>query len=621
MAAIVQIRIPQTDGPSADEKERQLLANLAELPSVIVALSGGADSAYLAWAAQKALGSRALSVTALSPSYSTHDRNIVEDFVRAHNIHHEFVETREMENPAYRANAADRCFHCKDELFTVLDEIAQQRGFAATAYGVNADDTLDFRPGHRAAKEHRVLAPLLDVGMRKSEIRELSQRANLPTWNRPASACLASRVPYGTEVTPERLGLIERGEAILRELGFQQFRVRLHDNDKLARVEIAPEEMPRAFASEMAAEISARLKAVGLRLRRARPRRLPPGLAERSAQTFRCGLRAQLQFEPDLSPVFPRNIISSISVSIFERGRSDDGGNMMPRQRNLIFGIAIAALAVVASGCQMGPAVYRRIRSQLQRHRADPPRTLQRFRQRHDHRQFRQQSSHSRRRSLRPASASTAQQKRLDAIVSNPPVEQKGDTIRVGKDFGKIHNVSIAYTIEVPHDTEISTQVVSGSQDISNVRGPVKVDSASGSIKVNGVERATTLNTLSGSIDVQNIGDDLRASSASGSVMASKIKGDVRISALSGETQIIDPGGRVDADTGQRHRRSARSDARRESARRLRYRKRAGKSRRLELLGFEDRVRRRAPRRSGEREFPVSPLKRFQDRSRPTCRS
>jgi uncharacterized protein len=263
MAAIVQIRIPQNDGPSADEKERQLLANLAALPSVIVALSGGADSAYLAWAAQKALGNRALSVTALSPSYSTHDRNIVDDFVRAHAIHHEFVETREMENPAYRANAADRCFHCKDELFSVLDAIAQQRGFRATAYGVNADDTLDFRPGHRAAKEHRVLAPLLDVGMRKSEIRELSQRANLPTWNRPASACLASRVPYGTEVTPERLGLIERGEAVLRELGFQQFRVRLHDDDKLARVEIAPEEMPRAFTPEMVAEISARIKAVG----------------------------------------------------------------------------------------------------------------------------------------------------------------------------------------------------------------------------------------------------------------------------------------------------------------------------------------------------------------------
>src|SRR6201996_8899097 len=263
MAAIVQIRVPQDNEPSAEDKERILLANLAVVPSVIVALSGGADSAYLAWAAQKALGDRALSITALSPSYSTHDRNIVDDFVRAHGIHNEFVETHEMENPAYRANAADRCFHCKDELFGVLDEIAKERNFAATAYGVNADDTLDFRPGHRAAKEHRVLAPLLDVGLRKTEIRELSQRANLPPWNRPASACLASRVPYGTEVTPERLSLIERGEAVLRDLGFQQFRVRLHDNDKLARVEIAPEEMPRAFASEMTAEISSSLKAVG----------------------------------------------------------------------------------------------------------------------------------------------------------------------------------------------------------------------------------------------------------------------------------------------------------------------------------------------------------------------
>jgi uncharacterized protein len=261
MAAIVQIRAAEISGGSADEKERRMLANLAKIPSLIVALSGGADSAYLAWAAQKALGDRALSVTALSPSYSVHDRNIVEQFVRDEGIHHEFVETHEMKNPAYRANAADRCFFCKDELFSVLDGIAQQRGFTATAYGVNADDTLDFRPGHRAAKEHRVLAPLLNAGLRKSEIRALSQRAGLPTWDRPASACLASRVPYGTEVTPERLSLVERGEAALRALGFRQFRVRLHD--KLARVEIAPEEMPRALSTEMAAAIAKELKAAG----------------------------------------------------------------------------------------------------------------------------------------------------------------------------------------------------------------------------------------------------------------------------------------------------------------------------------------------------------------------
>jgi pyridinium-3,5-biscarboxylic acid mononucleotide sulfurtransferase len=261
MAAFIRIRTGESSPETAEEKERRLLEKLAEIPSLIIALSGGADSAYLAWAAQRALGTRALSVTALSPSYSAHDRNIVEDFVRAQNIHHQFVETREMENPAYRANAADRCFYCKDELFSVLDALALQRGFTATAYGVNADDTLDFRPGHRAAKEHRVLAPLLDVRMRKSEIRALSQRAGLPTWDRPASACLASRVPYGTEVTPERLSLVERGEAALRALGFRQFRVRLHD--KLARVEIAPDEMPHALSPDMAAAIAKALKAAG----------------------------------------------------------------------------------------------------------------------------------------------------------------------------------------------------------------------------------------------------------------------------------------------------------------------------------------------------------------------
>ena len=245
----------------AEEKESLLLAQLMEIPSLIVALSGGADSAYLAWAAHEALGARALSVTALSPSYSAHDRAIVEEFVSKLGLRHEFIETHEMDNPAYRANAADRCYFCKDELFSVLDDLAKRRGFAAVAYGVNADDTLDFRPGHRAATEHQVLAPLLNVGLSKAEIRLLSRRAGLPTWDRPASACLASRLPYGTEVTPERLGLVERGEAALRSLGFRQFRVRLHD--KLARVEISPDEMPRALSPEMAAAIADRLKAAG----------------------------------------------------------------------------------------------------------------------------------------------------------------------------------------------------------------------------------------------------------------------------------------------------------------------------------------------------------------------
>jgi uncharacterized protein len=261
MNTLVRIQIAEQAQLSPEEKELMLQKQLAAFPSLIIALSGGADSAYLAWAAHRAIGERALSVTALSPSYSAHDRSIVESFVRQLGVRHEFIDTHEMENPKYRANAADRCYFCKDELFNILDVMAQERGFAAIAYGVNADDTLDFRPGHRAAAEHRVLAPLLDAGLHKSEIRALSQRAGLPTWDRPASACLASRLPYGTEVTPERLALVERGEAALRNLGFRQFRVRLHE--KLARVEIAPEEMPRAMSPEMAASIASRLKSAG----------------------------------------------------------------------------------------------------------------------------------------------------------------------------------------------------------------------------------------------------------------------------------------------------------------------------------------------------------------------
>src|SRR6202795_3851179 len=261
MNTLVRIHVADQGQLPAEAKESLLRKELAKLPSVIVALSGGADSAYLAWAAHGAIGDHALSLTALSPSYSTHDRAIVEEFVRQLGGRHEFIETHEMDNPKYRVNAADRCYFCKDELFTVLDVIARERSFPAVAYGGNADDTLDFRPGHRAAAEHRVLAPLLDAGLQKSEVRLLSRRAGLPTWDRPASACLASRVPYGTEVTPERLTLIERGEAALRELGFRQFRVRLHD--KLARVEIAPEEMPRALTTEMSATISQALKQAG----------------------------------------------------------------------------------------------------------------------------------------------------------------------------------------------------------------------------------------------------------------------------------------------------------------------------------------------------------------------
>jgi pyridinium-3,5-biscarboxylic acid mononucleotide sulfurtransferase len=261
VSALVRIRETQQNTHSAEQKERELLTRLAQCSSVIVALSGGADSAYLAWAAQHALGERALSITALSPSFSAYDRTMVEEFVGKLGVRHEFVETHEMENPSYRANAADRCYFCKDELFGVLDQIAGERNFETVCYGVNADDTLDFRPGHRAAREHKVLAPLLDAGLTKAEIRSLSERAGLPTWDRPASACLSSRLPYGTEVTPERLALVERGETALRDLGFRQFRVRLHD--KLARIEISPDEMPLAFSKDMAAKIAQQLKKAG----------------------------------------------------------------------------------------------------------------------------------------------------------------------------------------------------------------------------------------------------------------------------------------------------------------------------------------------------------------------
>lgn len=261
MGTLVQIRTGEPSAEFAADKEQVLLAKLRQVPSLIVALSGGIDSVYLAWAAHRVLGDRALAVTAISASYSTFDREQVESFLSTTGARHEFIQTHELENPSYRVNDTNRCYYCKDELFTMLDTLAADRQFAAVAYGVNADDTFDFRPGQRAAAEHRVLTPLLDAQLHKSEIRFLAQRADLPMWDRPASACLASRLPYGTEVTEERLALVERGEAALRKLGFRQFRVRLHD--KLGRVEVAPDELPRALNAEMATAIAIALKQVG----------------------------------------------------------------------------------------------------------------------------------------------------------------------------------------------------------------------------------------------------------------------------------------------------------------------------------------------------------------------
>jgi uncharacterized protein len=230
---------------------------------VVIAFSGGVDSSYLAWAAHEALGENCLAVTAVSPSYPQSHRRMAERVVADFAIPHRFIETREMESAAYRANAPDRCYHCKSELFQRLARVLDQLDFDAIAYGINTDDTGDFRPGHRAADEHQVLSPFLDAQLSKAEIRTLSREVGLPTADLPASACLSSRLPYGTEVTPEKLAQVEEGEERLRGLGFRQVRLRHHGD--LARIEIAPEEMERAFDPRMSAEIIRVIKPLGFR--------------------------------------------------------------------------------------------------------------------------------------------------------------------------------------------------------------------------------------------------------------------------------------------------------------------------------------------------------------------
>jgi uncharacterized protein len=244
------------------DKERSLCDTLSSLGSVVVAYSGGADSAYLAFIAHRTLGDRAVAITADSPSYPERHRQLAIQIARDFGLRHEIIQTNELERPEYRANPSNRCYYCKHELYTHLSRIAAGRD-AVIVDGNNADDRGDYRPGRQAAREFGVRSPLDEVDLSKDEIRELSRQAGLPTWNEPASACLSSRIPYHTEVTDEKLRTIERAEQALRALGFRVFRVRHHDD--LARIEIARAEMPRALDPDVSAAIVRALKEAGYR--------------------------------------------------------------------------------------------------------------------------------------------------------------------------------------------------------------------------------------------------------------------------------------------------------------------------------------------------------------------
>lgn len=246
------------------EKEVRLRAVLQDCGPTLVAYSGGVDSAYLAWVAAHVPGQEMLAVIADSPSLPRTQLRFALDFARRHGIPCEVLQTQEMNNPDYRRNDPNRCFFCKDELFTRMEAETARRGrFRTLAYGVNADDTLDFRPGHRAAAQHGVRAPLLEAGLTKQDIRTLAREAGLEVWDRPAAACLSSRIAYGIAVTPEVLRVIEAGEEAVRALGFKQFRVRYHK--EIVRLEIAREELPRALDLAMADRLTHIFKKLGFR--------------------------------------------------------------------------------------------------------------------------------------------------------------------------------------------------------------------------------------------------------------------------------------------------------------------------------------------------------------------
>lgn len=263
MAALVTLGPPPpvVDPLSLQSKQDRLFEILRGLGEVLVAYSGGTDSAYLAWAANETLGDRAVAITADSPSIPESHKRDAAEYARICGFRHELIPTFEFENPDYVKNDKDRCFHCKDELFLRMEAISAERGVPNIVYGVNKDDLGDYRPGQRAAKIHEVKAPLVEAGLTKSEIRELSRQAGLPFWDRPAAACLSSRIPYGTPVTKEVIKTVENGEEAMKELGFRQFRVRYHGD--LVRIEIAREELGKALNLQMAGELTAIFKPLG----------------------------------------------------------------------------------------------------------------------------------------------------------------------------------------------------------------------------------------------------------------------------------------------------------------------------------------------------------------------